>query len=490
MSRTRRIADMLHGRDWTAKQAAIIECTTRYLAVNGGRRFGKSFTCAPAFLRRIHRRHEAMIDLVRRGEAKPWGGAGLPAKHARHVPPHINAVVVAPMAQHLDQCKNYIRSYYNGSLRRFLHPDLWLADAGRQTWLFFGGVATRIKFVVGKSISGVVSDENDVIWIDEAGLLDDAIFDAMLPTTWNRDGEIIASGTPQMGTEHWFSRMCLQGMDESHDYFEPEVVEPDPDVTTIVGTSYEAYDPSVRSAAKKAAAQLGEAYEALWIKGDWRLPGSFVYDNWDAKIHVVDYDPKTRKLAGHSAPLPPPKLIVGVIDFAYSATQPGAAVVFHIWWRNPLDKRDRTRPLVIAVDDLQQAKEYTDGGWFQDLSKLRWQYGVRYWWCDPSRDEMYQTCVRFKKKIGLVKKASKLDKPGRRLLVKSLLEDNDEVNAALLVSSKCTELPRQFPSYKWKLDAKKNPTKETQDHDDHCLDCCAFLAGKVMRGGLGVPAVG
>jgi len=494
MSRTIRIANILRGRDWTAKQAAIIECTTRYVAVIGGRRFGKSWTCAPAFLRRVHARHEAAMAKVRRGEQEPWAGAGLPAKQARHIPPHINAVVIAPMERHLEQCKAYIRAYYTGSFRKFLHPDLWLADAGRQTWLFYGGVATRIKFVVGKSITSVVSDENDVIWIDEAGMLDDAVFDALLPTTWNRNGEIIASGTPELGLEHWFNRFCLQGMSPEHEYYEPDVVEPDANVTTFVGTSYEAYDPNVRKAARKAAKLLGEGYEAQWIKGDWRLPGQFVFDGWDPLVHVVDYDPATRKLAGHRLPLPRPSLIVGVKDFAYSSTQPGAAVVFHVWFHHPLDvglelAKDFRRPLVIAVEDLEQKAEYTAAGWIQDLASLRHRHGVRYWYADPSRDELLQLLQRFKAKVGLVKPASKADKAGRRTLLKALMEHSAETPPAFFVSSKCRTLPTQIASYKWKLDAKRNPKPEPQEHDDHCIDCCCFLMGHVMRGGMGLPKV-
>jgi hypothetical protein len=501
-----RLANLLHGRDWTAKQAAIIECITRYLAVIGGRRFGKSYTCAPAFLKRVHRRHQTLARCLRQGKPSPWsaskqpvrawGGAGQPAKRARHVPPHVNAVVVAPMERHLEQCKNYIRSYYAGSFSRFAHPDLFMADAGRQMWLFYGGIATRIKFIVGKSISSVVSDENDVVWIDEAGMLDDQVFDALLPSTWNRDGEIIASGTPELGVEHWFNRLCLQGMDPSHEYYEPDVVDPDPNVTCIVGTSYEAYDPTVREAAKKAAKLLGEGYEAQWIKGDWRLPGQFVFDGWDAAIHVVDYDSSTRKLAGIRKPLPPPNIIIGVIDFAYSPTNPGAAVVFHLWFKHPLDKYqkgDFQRPLVIAIDDLETCQEYDANGWFRDLSRMRFEHGVKYWRADPSKEEMLRLCKRFKNRapaIGLVKPAQKEDKEGRRNLLKALLQHDEQHIPGFLVSRRCETLPTELAAYKWKLDSQRNPKPVPQEHNDHCIDCCTFLMANAFKGGIALPGAG
>ncbi|MHC4644331.1 MAG: hypothetical protein ACYTBJ_02430 [Planctomycetota bacterium] len=507
MSRVVRIADMLRGRDWTAKQAAIIECLTRYLAVIGGRRFGKSYTCAPAFLKRVHRRHEILIECLRQGKPSPWSastmpvqkwaGAGMPKAYARQQPPSVNAVVIAPMERHLEQCKRYIHSYYGGSFSKFVHPDLAYAEAGRQMWLFYGGIATCIKFVVGKSITSVVSDENDIIWIDEAGMLDDRVYDALAPTTWNRDGEVLCSGTPEKGVEHWFNRMCLQGMSPEHEYYEPNVVDADETVTTIVGTSYEAYDPAVREAAKRAAKLLGPGYEAQWIKGDWRLPGQFVYDNWDASVHVVDYDSSTRQLAGFKKPLPPPNLILGVIDFSYSPTQPGAAVVYHIWYKHPLDrhlgKADFRRPLVIAVEDLEQCAEYDATGWFKDLSKMRFRHGVRYWRADPSRDEMLKVCRRFKSRapaIGGVKPAEKKDKAGRRNLLKALLQYDEQSIPGFLVSSQCEVLPVEFASYKWLLDAKGDPKPEPQTHDDHALDCCTFLMPHVWKGGIALPGAG
>ncbi|MCP3973174.1 MAG: hypothetical protein GY720_01635, partial [bacterium] len=230
--------------------------------------------------------------------------------------------------------------------------------------------------------------------------------------------------------------------------------------------------------------------------GDWRLPGQFVYDNWDPLIHVVDYNPSTRELPGIRKPLPRPNLILGVLDFAYSPTQPGAAVVFHIWFKHPLDAATQgafQRPLVIAVEDLEQCAEYDAYGWFKDISKLRFRHGVKYWRADPSKEEMLRLCRRFKSQkpaIGLVKAASKKDKVGRRNLFKALLQHDESNMPGFLVSSACETLPTQIATYKWKLDARRNSTSEPQTDDDHCIDCCCFMAPYAMRGSVGVPAVG
>jgi hypothetical protein len=470
---------MLRAYRWLELQAKIIKSIAQKLVIDGGRRFGKSFTSAPAVLKRMHRRHEIMMECLRTGkpapwapqkQVLPWGGIGRPAKHARHIDANINVAVVAPMDRHLTRCKNYMRSYYAGPYQRFGHPDLFFADAGRQTWIVYGGIATKITYCVGKSIQSVVSDENDILWIDEAGLLENMIWEAVYPTT-------------------------LEGLPLDHPWYEPDVVEPDPNTEVFICSSYEAFDENVRKNSRKAAKLMGEAYEKKWILGDWRLPNIYVFDNWDAQKHVVDYDPATRKLAGREQPLPPPKLIVGVIDFAYSPTNPGAACVYHVWFRNPLDdpkltSKDFHRPLIIAVEDLQQAKEYTGAGWFQDLSAMRYRTGLRYWFCDPARDEMYQQCLQYKNKrpaIGLVRKASNVDKAGRLVLLRGLLEAQEDGYPAFMVRNTCTELPRQFAGLKWKLNAKKEPTDTPSDFDDHCIDCTAFLMNHVNRGQIGLP---
>ena len=483
-----RQADFLRGRTWTAKQASIINCTTPELAVDGGRRFGKTYTCAPAFLRRIFRRHALAAARVRSGELKPWGGAGLPPRLARHQEPHVQAAVLTPRERHLEQCRQYIMSYFTGTYRRFQHPKLALTDAGRQMWFYFNGVASRIRFVTGSGVAAVVSNALDELWIDEAGLLDGMIVDAVRPVLWERNGGLMASGTPSLGVEHWFSQLCLAGLDPDHPYYVPDVVERDPRVTTVIGTSYEAFDRNVRVRARADAKRMGEAWEAQWVRGDWRLPSLFVYDNWDPQSHVIAYDPRTRHFPGRVRPLPPPQLTLGVIDWAYSTTRPGAAVVFHVWLRNPLDP-DRTRPLVIAIDDRQEAREYNAGGWYQIFHDLYAEHRIQRWYADPSRDELLIQARRNSGRIGPVKPAEKADKGGRINLLKSLLGSYDDTPPAFYVSDRCTHLPRQFGSYRWKLDPLKNPTDKPIDYDDHCLDCCAFLMGSIIRGGHVIPHI-
>jgi len=333
----------------------------------------------------------------------------------------------------------------------------------------------------------VVSQAHDLIWVDEAGLTDGAVIEAAIPTLWERDGELVLSGTPEQGLEHWYTLRCLSGLPPEHPYYVPDVVPRDPDCETVVGTSYEAFLPSVRAAAKSDSARMGDAWTRKWILGDWRMPDLFVFSEWDPKIHVIHYDLTSREICGRK--VPPPNRVIGVIDWAYSQTSPGAAVVYHVWSRNPLDPGDRTRPLVVAVADVQRAQAYTWDGWWRDLERLRVVHGVQRWFADPNRDEMIQAARKVSGRIGSVTAASKKDKPGRLVLVGSLLHAADGGFPAFYVASNCEHLARQFARYRWKTDSHGNPRDIPVDYDDHCIDCTAFLVGEIMAGGHVVPSL-
>lgn len=476
---------MFKGRKWSPLQKQILLAETKHVAVDGGRRFGKSYVSAARFLRRGAMHHKKAIEQLRSGEIEPWRGAGLPKHDARHIAPHIEMVVLTGREKHLEQCRNYIASYYAGTKARFLHPDMAWCDGHKQMWLYYGGVSRRIRFVVGSGVAAVVSNAIAELWVDEAGLLDGMIMDAIRPVLWeNPDAGITASGTPSMGVEHWFSSMCLSGLDPGHPYYMDGVIDRDPDTTTVIGTSYDAFLPHVRAEARKEADRLGEDWERQWILGDWRLPSLFIYDEWDPRTHIRRYDPHTHILTGVDGEpdrrLPAPSSVVGVIDWAYSTTKPGAACVYHVWRTNPF-RRDSKLPLVIVVADLQVAQDYTRSGWYGDLARLRDHYGVTMWWCDPSRAELVANARKYHSIIGPVMPASKADKAGRIMLVRAHLRGDPP---SLIVSEdRCENLPRQFANYRKKLDIRGNVLEQTIDHDDHCLDCCAFLMGMITQGG-------
>jgi hypothetical protein len=378
-------------------------------------------------------------------------------------------------------------SYYQGELVRFLHPTMQMIDSGRQMWLWYNGVAARIRYTTGSGISAVVSDAKDLIWIDEAGLLDNAIVDAVRPCLWERQGDLVCTGTPSLGLEHFFSRGILSGLDPSHEYYQAHIVERDPDALAVIGTSYEAALPAVREQAAQDAQRLGSAWTSQWVLGDWRLPDVFVFSKFSKQIHVIDYDINRHKIGGIQ--LPPPHIIIGVMDFSYSDHTPGAAVVYHVWPVNPLDPTDRTRPLVVAVRDRQECLRYDQSGWIRVFEELRIDTSLRVWYADPSSADLLKVIRKNSAKIGYVKEADKHDKMGRLGIVASWLEHNETQRPSMYVDRSCANVIRQLENYRWKLDRDKNPTGKPMEHDDHCIDCTAFLAGVITSGGSAIPSL-
>ncbi len=471
---------------FSPKQVEVLVADEREICVDGGRRFGKSFIAAAKVTMLVHERVEDYRRRIRSGEVHPWAGEGLPAAKARHVPPNIECWVVAPRERHLEQCRSYLQSYYGGLYYRFLHPELGLCDSGRQMWIYYGGVAARVRFVVGQSAVGMVSGALDILWIDEAGLVDNGVVHALDPVLWERDARIVKSGTPELGTDHHFTRACLAGLDESHPYYVPDVVPRDPTVKTVIGTSFDAYLPAVREAARRDEKRNGEAWARQWLHGDWRLPSLFVYPEWDAAIHGIEYHPGSRMIRGRR--LPPPTATIGIKDWHYAGDKPGAVVVFDVWHRNPLDVTDLVRPLVVAREDHQGSHAYTKDGWFDIMADLRRRTGLHVWYADPSAPDMIRHAQHFTRDTGPIRPAEKGDKAGRINLVRALLHYDDTTPPAFYVAAgKCKNLMRQFETYRMAMKKSGEVTDSTIDYDDHALDCCAFLVGKVMRGGYSVP---
>ena len=454
---------------------------TPKINVVGGRRLGKTYVGAAKFLARVFGRMGKMGADVRAGKRKPWAGIGLKPSMARQLDPDVEAWVVAPRELHLNRCRANILGYFKGQASRLVHPKLKLADSGRQLWLLSSGVSARIRFVVAGSVLSMVSAGIHEAWIEECGLTDGAIIGALGPATWEHGESQIRTGTPALGTEHWYTREVLRGLDPSHPYYVKDVVERDARVTTISGSSMDSPLEQVRKAAEAAKKTNSKAWGALWVDGDWRAQDVYIYSEFDPNLHVIDYDPIRRKL-GHVS-LRRPDLVLGVKDWAYTETSDGAIVCLHVWHRNPLDEKDQTRPLIVAVDDFCGAMPYTVKGWYGKMSEFRSTYHIRKWIADPSRHELLRSAGKHIRRIGPIYPAPKEDKPGRITLVQSLLHHQEGVAPALYISKRCQALQRQMPNYRRKFTALGGVSDDPYDYDDHVLDCLAFAAGYLMVGG-------
>lgn len=471
--------DLLAGSRWSPIQADILESSARHVAIVAGRRFGKSFVASRLTIKRLIERMNAAAAAVAAGQREPWAGHSKPRSEALLVPPDIEAWCVTPRERHQEQAKGYVLQMFGGTRRQLLHKDFGLYDRGKQIWLSWGGVTGRLRFVTGSSVAGMVSGALDIIWLDEAGMIDNALLDALAPTLYDKHGSIIASGTPSLGYEHWLTRMALSGLSQTHERWVPDIVERNPDVATFIASSLDAYLEDVKVEARKDIASRGAAWARQWIYADWRLPNRYVYGEWQPGVHIQNADIYRQAVGDWKLPRRP-DLVVGVVDWSYGAA-PGAVIVAAVWLRNPLRSGDN-RPLVCVLADDQRQAPYSEEGWWGIMRSLSQRHGIHHWLADPASEHLIKLAKRGN--VGApVKPAVRSDKPGRINLIKSLLHHDEDTKPSLFVSENCNALIRQFSTYRYKTNRDGLVSDKTIDYDDHCLDCLAFLVGSLPSSG-------
>lgn len=476
-------------RQLSVVQGGILDCEARFVVALCGRRVGKTHIGPLWVAKRVHRRMSRLIRDVRAGKRTPWTGIGKTAAHAQYERPDVYAWVVAPRDAHLDEIRGNFMRLYSGVWSKFLNPSFpdGLYDRGSQLWLYQGGVAAKIEFIPASSEARMAGKGLDVLWIDEAGFIQNRLYRVIRPATYDRRAEILATGTPDTGDTHWFNRMSAAGLDDDHERNPRDFAERDPDIKTFIAdTRYDAAVLAAREEALRDEKQMGDAAARLLFAADWRIPSRMVYDEWSPRDHIIDYDASSRRVG--KVHLPNPDKVYGCIDWSYKADTPGAAIMVHYWRRNPLNPEDK-RPLIILVEDAQEKMAYTDDGWWGVLRGMARRHSPVGWYADPHSPHLIKAaniaqhgCADFDR-FGKVMQADARDKAGRIVMVKSLLHFDKGLPPALYVSGQCSEFPRQFSNYKYRTDRVTGDiTEKTIDYDDHCLDALAFVVGKVYGG--------
>jgi hypothetical protein len=470
-------------------QSEIVEAETRIVVACCGRRVGKTWVGVLWTIDRICQRVARRLEEIRDGKARRWEGLGKSAKVAKFLQPDILVWCVAPRETHLDDAKSQFLRLFTGDWSRFLHPafDGGLYDRGHQLWLLFSGVCVRIDFVPAASEARMVSKGLDIVWIDEAGFVPNDRFRALKPATMDRKSDILATGTPSLGDSHWFTRLAASGLTSDHERYNAHISEKDPEVTTFIADTFtHAALPEARTEAIREEAFWGKDFADLWLRADWRTKGRHVFPMWRPDLHVVQYTTGRGWRVG-GRPLPRPDHVWGAVDWSGGAA-PGAATVVHVWRRHPLSPLD-PRPLMVIVEDSQGKQAYTDDGWWGILRSLDQRWGVDRWVGDPHSPHL----ITQARGAGLyVEPGPHADKAGRINVVAGLLhhDPSKSVSPALLVSDRCTHVPRQFAQYSWRVSRDGAVQDQPRQYDDHCLDCIAMLAGEIVSGSGGIAIGG
>jgi hypothetical protein len=480
----------------TPVQYKILTCDKRTVCGVCGRRVGKTFIGTRVISRWVHDDMRTQWNLLQAGERDRWAGESMSPVVAKEVAPDVLYWIVAPRDEHLAQIRGYLISLYaqNGTyFRHPLYPEFF-TDRNRRFWLWHDGICGRIDFIPASSPTSMVSRGLHGAWVDESGFVPNDRYLAMRPTLWEHGGRLLATGTPTVGKEHWFTKLASSGLRPGEERYDPEYGEMNENVRTFIAdTITSAYSKQARAEAENDAKFWGPIWAAQWIHADWRLRALTVFREWSQRIHVVRYNKTPVEMLHrpslHRKPyctinstpiMENPNLTIGVVDWSYG-TNPGAAIIALVWLHNPLCEKD-TRPLVIQVEDHEGHEAYTSDGWWRILSGMDERWGVDKWIADPHAPRL----IKSARKAGFVMtEGAHQDKLGRISLVAALIhhDQEEDIKPALYISDRCENTIREISKYRW----AKNREGETKNvpiqHDDHTTDCLAMLAAEVYGGG-------
>jgi hypothetical protein len=92
------------------------------------------------------------------------------------------------------------------------------------------------------------------------------------------------------------------------------------------------------------------------------------------------------------------------------------------------------------------------------------------------------------RRVGIpFRSADKSNKLGRIATIRALLHHSPSVRPSLYISRRARHTIREISDYRYR---KNRTTGESSgkpmEHNDHCLDCLAYLVGMVAHGGYAV----
>jgi hypothetical protein len=495
--------DIFEGEQYSPIQDEIMDDLARIIVACCGRRVGKTVIGTRKVIQWMHQDLEEAAEQIAAGDLAPWAGAELKGTVAKVARPHVHYWIVAPRDEHLQEIRGYMLELYEKNGVQFRHskfPD-WFTDKNRRFWVEMNGAVGRFDFIPATSPTGLVGRGLKAIWIDEGGLIANELYLSLRPTIWEHKGKLLATGTPDMGDDHWFTQLANSGIGKDHERYSPDVSPCNPEVSTYIANTVEhAFIEQARREALKDIEYMGEIWAARFIWADWRLKALAIFREWRESAHVVNFRRGSRlsrigrhpwcTIGKHEIFREPTKTW-GVVDWS-GGTAPGAAVVCLVWKVNPIDPQD-PRPLIVVVDDYEGHEAYTSDGWWRILTSLDERWGVDEWVADPHAPEL----IKSAQKAGILplSEGPHQDKMGRIALVASQIHWTEEVvdeetgevtrdaiAPALYVAKKCQTTAGEMTRYRWQKTRDGRTKGKPRDNDDHTIDCLAMLAAKVCTG--------
>lgn len=476
-------------RVYHAIHLAILRCLAQVLVICAGRRFGKTFTGSLWFLDRFLELLAARAEDVAAGREKPWSGLGLPrARARRRLRGVVVALVVAPTQKHLEEIQGLIEERLSDAgAEELLHPDPRMASVTRpqrENWFLYKGAAGVIRYLVGSRPDQIRGSKVALLWLDEAGFLDEAVWTACKPMVWEHRARTLLTGTPAFSDGHFFTKLAVSGLPPDHERADARVAKPRPDVTTFLASSEQAYSEVAREEVAKDLAVSGadSLYVLQEVKADWRLPSLYVFP-WHAPTHLatVRRDRGRWVIETSRGPmvLTDNPTVWGGIDW-FRGTAPGGAVLLATWPVHPLSLDDK-RWLTAVIAERPTRKGESDEDFINALLALQRKHAVAGWYSDPSSENKQ----RLAEKLGLVMQTtSNKDKEGRVGLVQRQLHYTADLPPALYVDPSCKVTADQLQGFRRARDKKGQPTEKFVNYNDAHVDALAYVVPSIGSSGV------
>ena len=131
--------------------------------------------------------------------------------------------------------------------------------------------------------------------------------------------------------------------------------------------------------------------------------------------------------------------------------------------------------VIIVKEKVWRNKPITD--LIPELKMLHDQYGIRAWWCDPSRPDL----IAILNGAGLpAYPAPRVPKDQRVEAIRARLRMDDPL---LLIDRSCTTLIEQMKSYHYEVDKRRGePTDKLSDGNDDAIDALSYLIAGLTQG--------
>lgn len=421
----------------------------RFVAVNAGRRSGKTHSAGREFLDRVFDDLEAFL-----ATGSTWLAPDFIDDATK---PALLYWAIAPTYDLTQYQKQEIFDALGGLQSPLILK--WNSSSGR-LWLV-GGI--KIEFKTGDRPERLVAAGCNGIWIDEAARIKEILWrDNVRPTLADRQGWALFTSTP-MGVANWFYREVWQKT--QHGY------ETDQRDEQYFGVTYHTVDntaiPGLAEEVEAAERELPAEVFRRNFKADFFAFEGKIYSAFEGRRgpHVVDAVPFgtfVKRIAG--------------VDWGFA--NPGAYLEIGIdragrWW---VYHEEYHADLLV-----RPAKGKRKRGTWQHIFELGKKRGVERFWGDPSEPETIAGLRAAELNFLPADNAVHAGIDVVHAMLK--LHPNEATGGRspnLFIHSSCDNLIEQLASYQWHPSGNGKPLKT----EDHACDALRYAVySQLTRGG-------